>query len=244
MGKTLIQQRRGKGKQRFRAPSHNFIGKVGYPNVDLGETVVGVIADIVHCAAHSAPLMKVEFVDEQKDNKKSKVFLVAPEEVKVGDNLEFGVSAQLKSGNVLPLANIPEGTDVYNIEAKPGDGGKFIRSAGSSAKILTKTEGKVIIIMPSKKKKIFDGKCMATIGSVSGGGHLEKPLLKAGNKHYKMKARNRMYPIVSGVAMNAVAHPFGCKRSSRKGKPTIVPKNAPPGRKVGKLRPSKTGKKR
>ena len=78
-----------------------------------------------------------------------------------------------------------------------------------------------------KKKKIFHPDCMATMGTVAGGGRLEKPLMKAGTKYYKMKAKNRFWPKVSGAAMNAVAHPFGGKRSGRKGRPTISPKNAP-----------------
>ena len=80
------------------------------------------------------------------------------------------------------------------------------------------------------------------IGLVAGAGRPEKPFMKAGTKHHKMKARNKLYPIVSGVAMNSLSHPFGGTQSSHKGRPTIAPKNAPPGRKVGKIRPRQTGR--
>ena len=75
-------------------------------------------------------------------------------------------------------------------------------------------------------------------------GGKDKPFLKAGTRYYYMKARNKLYPQISGQAVNAVDHPYGTSRSSKKGFPTIAPKNAPPGRKVGKIRPRRTGRKR
>ena len=87
--------------------------------------------------------------------------------------------------------------------------------------------------------------CRASIGTVAGGGRKEKPLLKAGKNYFaKRRAKNRAWPIVRKVAMNAVAHPYGGKRGSRKGVPNIAPKNAPPGRNVGKHHPRRTGRKR
>ena len=78
----------------------------------------------------------------------------------------------------------------------------------------------------------------------AGSGRLEKPFMKAGRKYHKMKAKNKLWPKVSGIAMNAVDHPYGTSRSSKKGHPTIAKRNAPPGAKVGKLRPRRTGKKK
>jgi len=78
---------------------------------------------------------------------------------------------------------------------------------------------------------------------IAGSGRTEKPLLKAGNKFHKMKAKNKMWPIVSGNSMNAVSHPFGSKKSNSKGRPTQSSRNAPPGRKVGKIAPRRTGRK-
>ena len=97
--------------------------------------------------------------------------------------------------------------------------------------------------MPSKKQKQFNPRCRATIGVVAGSGRVEKPFLKAGTKFFKMKAKNKLWPKTSGGAMNAVDHPFGNKRTSRKSKARPAPRDAPPGRKVGMIRPRRTGRK-
>lgn len=240
MGKNLIQQRRGRGTTTFRAPSFRYKGKVKH--VSLGKSFdqgfdQGVIVDIVHCPGHTAPLAKVAF--EKED-----ILMVAPEGVKVGYPIFAGKDAPPKVGNILPLSQIPEGTPIYNIENMPGDGGRFVRSSGSFAKVLSKTKDKVLILLPSKKKKSFSHLCRACIGIVAGGGRKEKPMLKAGVKFHKRKARGKYYPRVSGLAMNAVAHPYGGSRSSKLGKVTIAPRFAPPGRKVGLLKPRRTGRKR
>ena len=86
--------------------------------------------------------------------------------------------------------------------------------------------------------------CRAAIGIIAGAGRLEKPFLKAGTRFKKMRARNKLYPKVCGISMNAVDHPFGDKCSHIKGRPTLSPRSAPPGRKVGKIAPRRTGKKR
>ena len=125
----------------------------------------------------------------------------------------------------------------------PGDGGKFVRSSGTFARVLTKTKDSIVIELPSKKQRSFSPECRACVGMVAGGGRLDKPLLKAGVDYYKMKAKNKLWPSISGSAQNAVDHPFGNSRSSRKSKARPVPRNAPPGRKVGMLRPRRTGRK-
>ena len=86
--------------------------------------------------------------------------------------------------------------------------------------------------------------CRATVGIISGGGKGEKPFMKAGNKYYAMKAKNKIYPKVSGTSMNAVDHPFGGSSTHIKGRPTQANRNAPPGRKVGKLWPRRTGRRK
>ena len=98
--------------------------------------------------------------------------------------------------------------------------------------------------MPSKKEKKFSPNCRASIGSIAGSGRLDKPFLKAGTRFKKMRARNRLYPKVCGISMNAVDHPFGGKCSHIKGRPTLSSRNAPPGRKVGKIAPRRTGRKK
>lgn len=240
MGKPLIQQRRGKGSTTFRAPSFRYKGKAAHTKFgkEFDASVIhGVIADIIHCPGHTAPLAKVVF-------EKQEILMIAPEGVRVGYPIFAGKNAPPKVGNILPLSQIPEGTLIYNIENTPGDGGKFVRSSGASAKVVSKIKDKVTVLLPSKRKKSFTPTCRACVGIVAGGGRTEKPMLKAGAKFHKMKARNRYYPRVSGLAMNAVAHPYGGTRSSKLGKVTIAPRFAPPGRKVGLIRPKRTGKKR
>jgi len=136
-----------------------------------------------------------------------------------------------------------EGTSIFNIESKAGDGGRFVRSSGSLAKIVAKTGEMATVKLPSKKEKNFSLNCRATIGQVAGSGRIEKPFLKAGTKFHRMKARNKYWPSVSGTSMNAVNHPFGGRSSHAKGRPTQAPRSAPPGRKVGKIAPKRTGRK-
>ncbi len=233
MGKNLIQQRRGRGTMRYRSPGFHFKGPSQYQYQPQQQAVV---TELVHCAGHSAPLMELTSATNEKQ------LTIAPVGIAVGDVITMGQPTELKAGCILPLRDIPEGTAVYNIELSPGDGGKFVRSSGTTAQVLTKTDKGVVVKLPSKKEKIFPLDCRACIGVVAGGGRLEKPFLKAGAKHYKMKARNKLYPIVSGTSMNAVDHPFGGSKSTHKGRPTVAPKNAPPGRNVGKLHPRRTGK--
>jgi len=237
MGKNLIQQRRGRGTSTFRAPSFRYEGKPSYGNYTK-ETVNGKIKDFIHCQGHSAPLMDVRY-DNGED-----ILLQAPEGVKVGDEISNGEGAPINVGNILPLRKIPEGASVYNIESSPGDGGKFVRSSGVCAKILAKLNDKVILLLPSKKERVFNPECRATIGIIAGSGRPEKPFLKAGFKYHAMKARNKMYPRSAALAMNAVSHPFAGRSTCSKGKQSTVSRDAPPGAKVGKIAARRTGRKR
>lgn len=237
MGKNLIQQRRGKGGPRYRSPSFNFKGEAKLPKLS-NDTISGQIIGLVKCPGHTSPLMEVKYNNDET------ALSQAPEGVKIGDVLSSGSSAELKTGNVLALKNIPEGAEIFNIEARPGDGGKFVRSSGTFAKIVSKYENKIIVLLPSSKKRDFLPECRAAIGINAGGGRTEKPVLKAGNKFFAMKARNKMWPSVSGTSMNAVTHPFGGRSSHNKGRPTQAARSAPPGRKVGKIAPRRTGRKK
>lgn len=238
MGKRIISQRRGAPKTRYKAPSHRYLAEARHLPITKDEVNFGTVVDIVHSVSHSAPLAKIKYDNGNEG------YIQASERMAVGDVIAVGSTASITDGNTLPLMNIPEGTAVYNIEAKPGDGGKFVRSSGVSAKVVAKTGNKVIVRFPSKKQKEFNGQCRATLGVVAGGGRLEKPWLKAGKRFYAKRAKGKLYPIVSAVAMNANEHPFGSGRGRHAGKPTIAPKNAPPGRKVGQVAPRRTGKKR
>jgi large subunit ribosomal protein L2 len=237
MGKNLIQQKRGKGSSTYRAPSFKYKGVARhFPIYD--KDMKGEIIDFIHCRGHSAPLAIIKYENEET------CMVQAPEGVRVGDIVENGNDVKPEVGNTLPLGNIPEGTQIYNIENSPGDGGKFCRTSGSFAKIVTKLPNGISVLLPSGKRKLFRQDCRATIGVVAGGGRPEKPILKAGHMYYKMKAKNKLWPSVSGTSMNAVDHPFGSGGSSTKGRPTQAGRNAPPGRKVGKIAPRRTGRKK
>jgi len=196
----------------------------------------GEVVDIEHDPARSAPVARVEFDDGDQR------LVLAAEGVGVGDTLEVGISASVEPGNTLPLAEIPEGVPVSNVEHQPGDGGKFARASGVNADLITHERDAAVVQLPSGEVKRLSPDCRATIGVVAGGGRTEKPFVKAGNKHHKMKARGTKWPRVRGVAMNAVDHPFGGGGRQHPGRPKSVSKNAPPGRKVGDIGSRRTGR--
>jgi large subunit ribosomal protein L2 len=234
MGKRIIQQARGKGSLTYRVRKKAFTKKVGYLKANIqGEAE---IVKLEHSAAHSAPIAKV---------KMGKDFFFTP--AFAGSYVEQKISvgkAEPKEGNILFVKDIPQRTSVFNIERHPGDGGKMMRSAGSSAIITKKLENhNVLITMPNKKEITLHPNCRATIGIIAGSGRQLKPFMTAGKKYYKMKARSKLWPRVSAVAVNAIDHPFGSGRGKNVGSKTAK-RNAPPGRKVGHLRPRRTGHKR
>ncbi|MFA7342418.1 MAG: 50S ribosomal protein L2, partial [Candidatus Methanomethylophilaceae archaeon] len=140
------------------------------------------------------------------------------------------------------LANIPEGTLVHNVELLPGDGGKLIRTAGTSGTVVSRGD-KVVVLMPSGAMKQFEPRCRAAVGIVAGGGRGDKPFGKSGKKYHALKSKAKMHFKVSGVAMNPVDHPHGGGAHKHVGKPSTVSRNAPPGRKVGRLSPKKKSRK-
>jgi large subunit ribosomal protein L2 len=233
MGKSLIQQKRGKGASTWRANGFNSAGDVKFPVSSQN----GVVTDIITSRFHTAPLLKVQFDDATEG------LLIAPEGVRVGDAVQIGAS-EPHLGATLTLGELPEGSLVYNVESRPGDGGKFARGSGVAARVLARQGDVIMVMLPSKKKRAFHPNCRASLGVVAGGGRPDKPFVKAGTKFHQMKSKNRYWPKVVAAAMNAVDHPFGGHRTSRKGRPTIAPKNAPPGRMVGMIRPRKTGRAR
>ena len=241
MGKRIIPQRRGRGTSTYRANSFKFAGKASYNVYAKGEAVTGEVIDIIHSKGHSAPLMKVKYENGRE------ALIPAFEGVFIGKKIiinqrEDVKKDELEEGNAYLLKNIPEGTSIYNIELKPGDSGKIVKAGGSFARVVSHNKGMTKIVLPSKKEKLVNSNCRAFIGEIGGAGRQEKPFLKAGLKFHAMKKKNKLYPRVSGVAMSAFDHPHGGTRSLRKGRPTIAPKNAPPGRKVGMLRPRHTGR--
>ena len=228
MGKRIIQQRRGRGTSTYKIRKKAFRYKIGYPREIEGE---GKVLKLFNSSAHTCPIAKI-------GHSKGSFYIPAFKEMFEGQKIKFG-----KEGVILKLKNIPIKTKVYNIESRPKDGGVFIRSGGSSAEVSKIMGNKVFVLMPSKKEKKFSGECRATIGKIAGEGRLDKPVLKAGKKYHIKKAKSKLWPRTSAVKMNAIDHPFGSGRGKRV-KSKIAKRNAPPGRKVGLLRPRKTGKRK
>jgi large subunit ribosomal protein L2 len=235
MGKNLIQQARGKGGPTYRAPSFKYAGQATHPQEGNS---IGKVVDIIHCAGHTAPLADVVFEND------TQALIIASEGISVGQTITAGDNASIQPSNILALSQIPDGTLIHNIELVPGDGGKFVRASGTFAKVLGRKDNLVMVSLPSKKIKEFNQNCRASVGVVAGGGRPEKPFLKAGFMFYRAKATNKYYPRSSAAKMNAVDHPYGNKRSSRKSKARPVSRNAPPGRKVGMIAARRTGRKK
>lgn len=231
MGKNLRQQRRGRGSPRYRAPSHRFLGEVSYSYIPVNASE-GTIVDILDAPGRTAPVSVIDFSGK-------KVLQIANEGTTIGQKIGFEIP---KDGNILELENIPEGTKIYNIELRPGDGGRLCRSSGASATLISREKNKCLVLMPSKQKKIISAKCRATIGSVAGFGRTEKPFRKAGSMFHALRSFGRLYPRVSGVSMNPVDHPFGGK--AKPGKHKTVSRHMPPGKKVGSISARRMGKKK
>jgi large subunit ribosomal protein L2 len=172
-----------------------------------------------------------------------KVLMIATEGTSVGREVKFtGSKADCELGNIMPIGNIPDGYPIYNIEIKPGDGGKMVRAGGSGAYVLSHDAKKTVIKLPSGQFKTLDSLCRATVGIAAGGGRQEKHFMKAGKKWHAQRGKGRNYPVVRGVAMNPVDHPHGGGSHQHVGKPSCVSRDAPPGRKVGNIAARRTGR--
>ncbi len=239
MGKKILVQRRGRGTSRFRASTHKRVSKVRYPKLQekiLNDKITARVIDLIHEPGRGTPLAKLLYDDGMVG------YAIANEGMWVGQVIEIGKKASINEGNVLFLRDIPEGTPVFNVEMRPGDGGKLIRTSGGFGTVVSKDSKIARIKLSSGRIKAILLDSRATIGIVAAGGRIEMPFLKAGKKRAWMKAKGRVYPRVRGVAMNAVSHPFGSK-SGDHNKPTTVSRGAPPGRKVGLIAARRTGKK-
>jgi len=231
MGKRIIQQRRGRGGHVYRVKNNSFKVRPGYL-ADLGGE--WEVVKLVPSIGHSSPIVKLV-------NKEEKMFYnFAANLIYVGQKVSFGGHS---NGDISKIGDLKNGTEIFNIENKPKDGGKFVRSGGGAAIIMNKEKGTVKVFMPSKREKKFDVNCRATVGRVAGKGRVDKPILKAGKKFFIMKSKSKLWPRTSAVAMNAIDHPFGSGRGKRI-KSKISKRNASPGKKVGLLRPKRTGRKK
>ncbi len=160
--------------------------------------IVGRVATIEYDPNRSANIALINYVDGEKR------YILAPKGLEVGMNVISGENVDIKIGNTLPLANIPEGTLIHNLELKPGKGGQLIRSAGVSAQILGKEDKYVLIRLASGEVRKILGVCRATVGVVGNEDHGLVSLGKAGRNRWKGER-----PTVRGSVMNPNDHPHG-----------------------------------
>ena len=160
--------------------------------------IPGTVASIEYDPNRTANIALINYSDGEKR------YILAPKNIEVGNKIEAGENADIKIGNALPLSNIPVGTLVHNIELRPGKGGELARSAGSSAQILGRENGYVMLRLSSGEQRKVLGTCMATIGEV---GNEDSSLVKLGKAGRKRHMGIR--PTVRGSVMNPNDHPHG-----------------------------------
>ena len=187
-GKITLRHRGGGAKRKYRIIDFK-------RNKD---NVVGTVASIEYDPNRTSNIALINYADGEKR------YIIAPKGLKVGDKVESGVSTDIKVGNALELANIPEGTLVHNVELKAGKGGQMARTAGSSIQILGR-EGKYTLLrLTSGEVRKVLSNCRATIGEVGNADHELVNIGKAGRKrHMGIK------PTVRGSVMNPNDHPHG-----------------------------------
>ena len=131
-------------------------------------------------------------------------YILAPQRLAVGDQVISAERTDVKPGNAMPLANMPIGTIIHNVEMKPGKGGQMARAAGTYVQLVGRDQGYAIVRLSSGEQRLIPSKCMATVGAVSNPDNSNIKLGKAGRKRWMGKR-----PSVRGVAMNPVDHPHG-----------------------------------
>jgi large subunit ribosomal protein L2 len=187
-GRVTAWHRGGGHKRRYR------IIDFRRDKVDVAAKVVTVEYD----PNRTARIALVSYTDGAKR------YVIAPDKLAVGDRIVAGAAADIKVGNSLPLKNIPLGTVIHNIELRPGQGGKLVRSAGALAQLVAREGAYAQVKLPSGEVRMIPVKCMATIGQV---GNVEQEnvfLGKAGRSRWRGRR-----PHVRGVAMNPIDHPHG-----------------------------------
>jgi large subunit ribosomal protein L2 len=181
---------------------HNGGGhKQHYRRIDFKRDKTGIparVERIEYDPNRSAHIALLLFADGERR------YILAPKGVKPGDEIRSGSDAPIKSGNAMPMRNIPVGSLVHNIEMKPGKGGQLARSAGSSAQLVARTGEHATLRLRSGEMRKVLADCIATIGEVGNVEHSLRSLGKAGATRWRGKR-----PTVRGVAMNPVDHPHG-----------------------------------
>ncbi|EJF94767.1 50S ribosomal protein L2 [Bartonella tamiae] len=188
---------RGRVTARFQGGGH----KRTYRFVDFKRLKRGMNAQverIEYDPNRTAFIALVKYEDGQLN------YIIAPQRLAVGDKVFAGQNADVKPGNAMPLASMPIGTIVHNIEMKPGKGGQIARSAGTYAQLVGRDQGMAILRLNSGEQRLVSGLCYATVGAVSNPDNSNINDAKAGRSRWRGKR-----PHVRGVAMNPVDHPHG-----------------------------------
>jgi large subunit ribosomal protein L2 len=187
-GRVTARHRGGGAKRRYR-------------KIDFKRTKDGIpakVASIEYDPNRSASIALLNYADGEKR------YILAPQGLRVGAEVVSGVGADIAPGNSLPLARIPTGTVVHNVELIPGQGGKLGRSAGTAIQVVAKEGPMVSLRLPSSEVRMVRGECRATVGTISNAEHQNVKIGKAGRNRHKGKR-----PQSRGVAMNPVDHPHG-----------------------------------
>jgi large subunit ribosomal protein L2 len=188
LGKMTVRHRGGGHKRHYRIIDFKR-DKFGIP---------GKVATIEYDPNRSARIALINYADGEKR------YILAPVGLQVGQAILSGPEADILTGNALPIKNIPLGTQIHNIELKPGKGGQMARSAGSFAQLVARDGDRAQLRLPSGEIRIVSVLCMATVGQVGNVEHENVSIGKAGRSRWK-----GIRPTVRGVAMNPVDHPHG-----------------------------------
>jgi large subunit ribosomal protein L2 len=198
-GKSATGGRNNTGRitSRFRGGGH----KRAYRIIDFRRTkqdVPAIVERLEYDPNRTGFIALVKYADGEL------AYILAPQRLGVGDTVISSEHADVKPGNAMPLANIPVGTIVHNVELKIGKGGQIARSAGSYVQIVGRDGDYVILRLNSSEQRLVNGRCMATIGAVSNPDNMNVTIGKAGRQRW----RGRM-PHNRGIVMNPVDHPHG-----------------------------------
>ncbi len=203
--KSLIRsKKRSGGRNNSGRMTMRYIGgghKQSYREIDFKRNKPGVpatVKSIEYDPNRTARIALLFYADGEKR------YILAPEGLSVGQTIVSGPGVAPEVGNSLPLSEIPLGTQIHNIEIKPGKGGAMVRSAGASAQLLARDGKYVTIKLPSGEMRMVLAVCTATIGEVSNAEHMTVRLGKAGRNRWLGRR-----PRTRGVAMNPVDHPMG-----------------------------------
>ena len=244
MGRRIRVQRQGAGSI-FKAHTCKRQGAARFRPIDYAERngfIHGLVKSIEHDSGRGAPVAKVQFNNTQKFGKVNELFIAA-EGMYNGQSIFAGAKAKLQVGNILPIGKMPEGCYVCNVEEHVGDCGAVARASGTYCSVISHNAetGMTRVRYPSGVKKLISSKARGMVGLIAGGGRTDKPLLKAGNAHYKYKAKRNCWPRVRGVAMNPVDHPFGGGNHQHLGISGCMSRNCVPGQKVGLVAARRSG---